>query len=61
VMFGEGLHKCFGTAIATMFLTSVGRALLEIDGLTIAGEPSSGSGVANQFYPGRLPLAIVPT
>ncbi len=61
VMFGEGLHKCFGTAIATMFLTSVGRALLEIDGLTIAGKPTSGSGVANQFYPGRVPLAIVPS
>ncbi len=59
VMFGEGMHKCFGTAIATMFLTSVGKALLAIDGLTIAGPPTSGTGLANQFYPGSLPLAIV--
>ena len=59
VMFGEGMHKCFGTAIATMFLTAVGKSLLSIDGLECVGAGTPGSGVANKFYPASLPLAIV--
>ena len=57
MMFGEGMHTCFGTAIATMILGSVGRALFALDGLRQVSPMTSGTGIPGQFYPGRYVLA----
>ncbi len=57
MMFGEGMHTCFGTAIATMILGSVGRALFALDGLHQVSPMVTGTGIPGQFYPGSYMLA----
>lgn len=56
-MYGEGRHTCFGSAIATMILGSVGRALFVLDGLREVSPMASGVGLPGQFYPDRYMVA----
>lgn len=57
VMFGEGRHTCFGTAIGTMLLAYSGKALLRLNGLHEVAPMKSGTGVPNQFYPGTYEVS----
>lgn len=57
MMFGEGMHTCFGTAIATMILGSVGRALFALDDLHEVSPMTTGVGIPGQFYPDSYLLA----
>lgn len=58
VLFGEGMHTCFGTAIAEMFLVAVGRSLLKIGGLRQLTPVVPGTGVPAGFYPDTYMLFL---
>lgn len=57
MMFGEGMHTCFGTAIATMILGAVGQALFALDDLHEVSPMQPGVGIPGEFYPGSYLLA----
>ncbi|MEP6624460.1 MAG: cytochrome P450, partial [Acidimicrobiia bacterium] len=58
VMFGEGMHTCFGTATATMLLGAVGLALFKLPGLHEVAPMTPGQGIPGTYYPGRYPVAV---
>jgi cytochrome P450 len=60
LMFGEGQHTCFGTAVALMFLRSAGMHLFSIPGLSQVGAKKSGTGTPGYYYPGEYILTTAP-
>jgi Dyp-type peroxidase family len=58
LMFGEGQHNCFGTALATLELTYTAKALLKLDGLHEVSPLQKGTGVPGSFFPGSYPVAV---
>ena len=60
LMFGEGQHSCFGTAIATLELAYTAKALLKLDGLHEVSPLQKGTGVPGSFFPSSYPVAVTP-
>ena len=57
MMFGEGMHTCFGTAIATMIITSVGKALFSLEGLHAVSTMANGVSFPASGYPASYLLS----
>jgi Dyp-type peroxidase family len=57
MMFGEGKHTCFGTAIGMMILTSVGSALFSLDGLHQVSPVANGTAFPSSGYPATYLLS----